>query len=264
MRLLRILVLHLQQVFESRSRVFVWFLISLLNPLIILMYWQAVFKTSTSIGAWNISDINSYYLIQVILRALLTTHPAEEIAQVHVQKGELVKYLLKPFSYLQLIFMGEFSYRLIQAIFALAIIVVLVVFFHIQLNIHISLLTLIPVFLILFFGLIISFLNEVLLGLCAFWITDYRGMQQLSEIAYIVLAGTVIPLDLFPESIANLVKVSPYASMLYYPILALQGKLVGIDVIKVLAMQSFWIVIFYLLYRFVWHKGIRMFTGVGI
>ncbi|HVZ59032.1 MAG TPA: hypothetical protein VG935_04755, partial [Patescibacteria group bacterium] len=63
MRYFRIFLLHFQEAFEYRSRSFVYFLLSFINPLILLAYWWAVYHTKNQgVAQWSLSGITSYYI----------------------------------------------------------------------------------------------------------------------------------------------------------------------------------------------------------
>src|SRR3989304_6642440 len=100
MRYVRMLLLHFDLALVSRSRSFIWFLITLINPLIYLTFWRgALTAGSASPIGWSLSSVASYYLLLVIAGAFLSVHIEEVVAYYDIQQGWLSNYLTRPFSY---------------------------------------------------------------------------------------------------------------------------------------------------------------------
>lgn len=109
----------------------------------------------------------------------------------------------------------------------------------------------------------ISFIFKMIVGLSALWIIDYGGLQQLTIVIQMVFAGFVIPIQFFHPILKNIANILPFSYMIYYPVLAMQGKLVGMELLRVIGIQILWLGILILLYKKMWKVGIRMFTGIG-
>ncbi len=138
MRILRIVALHFQQALQYRSRSFLWFLLALLNPAIYLLFWRAAINSGHIIGTKVIfNDIASYYLLVVIAGALLIAHVEEDVAMIDIKQGELVKYLLKPYSYFWMKFIEEIPYRVIQGTYGwIGLLIMLLIFGNVLKVVH--------------------------------------------------------------------------------------------------------------------------------
>ncbi len=259
-----IFLLHFQDAFESRSRSVVWFLLALLNPLIALLFWYGALRVnSLLLPGWNISSIGIYYFLLIVANALLNVHIEEEVAYEDIQQGRLSVFLIRPFSYLFLKLCTELSYRLIQGFLGIISLILISELLKLQL-IKLDILTLPLVLLITIFAFVISFLLKMIVGLSAFWITDSRGMQEFVFVVVLTLAGFVMPLDLFPPLLAKISNILPFAYMIYYPIVAFQGKLTVYQSFSVLTTQLIWVVLLGMIYRKMWRSGIKLFTGAGL
>ncbi len=262
MRYVRIFLLHFQYVFERRGVSLVWFLIALFDPLIFLFFWKSVL-TKGSINGWSLSSVASYYFLLIIASAMLMSHIEDDVAHEDIEQGQLVKYIIKPFSYYWINFIREIPYRLLQGFFGIIVCLFFVnlfgQFFTISSNIFIILLSFITVI----FAFMLSHVFKMVLGLTAFWFTDARGFYSFIDIAITIFAGYILPLDLMPDTISRIAKALPFSYMIYYPVISFQGKLPLLGVVYVICNQLLWIGIFAMLYRFLWNKGIRKFTGMG-
>ena len=56
---------------------------------------------------------------------------------------------------------------------------------------------------------------------------------------------------------------TPYPYLLYFPVEVSLGRLAGGDLGRGLAVQAGWVVLAFLLARFVWSRGLRRYTAVG-
>lgn len=258
------MLLHFEHIAEHRVRSFVWFLVSLFNPLLFILFWMGAFQGRTEISSgWTMSSIASYYFLLTIAGATLMSHSEEDVARQDIQNGELVNYLLKPFSYFWMKFFEEIHYRLLQGLYALIVFIVFSIFFHRLIKITTD-----PK--IVFFGaiiislaLLLSYVFKMVVGILAFWTVDIRGIFNLVEIVLVIFAGYIVPIDLLIGPLAKVATALPFAYMIYYPVVVFQGKLGLNQLFNVILVQIFWLLFFILVYRFLWNKGVKKFSGVG-
>jgi ABC-2 type transport system permease protein len=58
---------------------------------------------------------------------------------------------------------------------------------------------------------------EILVGLSAFWVEDTQPAEWIYNKFVLTLGGLFLPLDLFPDWLANIARALPFASMAYAP-----------------------------------------------
>jgi len=265
MRYGKIFFIHLQNTFEQRSVMFVYFLMSLINPLIFVLFWQGATSGGRSIiPGWDFSAIVSYYFYFTILNGLLMAHPEYDVSRLHIKEGNLVMFLLKPVSYFLQIFFLEFSWRFLRFFFGFMTILLFYTFWRgYIIPVHNSLLGWILVCVVLFLGFMVSFTIKMVMGVTAFWLTDTTGFYDFMEVIFMVFGGFILPLGLLPPPI-NVFSISlPFAYVLYFPVIVLEGKIPVDGIVHVIVMQLLWIVISFSLYELLWRKGIQKFTAVG-
>lgn len=264
-KFLTLFSLNMQDALDSRARSVVWFLLAIINPLTLLIFWQGALKEQSSfLSGWNSSSITSYYLLLMLASTLLHVHIEEEVAEYDIKEGKLSTYLLKPFSYLGFKFLTELPYRLLQTSFAVLIFVAISIFFPRLLGLDLTFQNITLLIPVLMLAHVISFLFKMIVGLATFWLTDYHGLQELVFVILLVLAGFVMPLEFYPQLISKIAHLTPFPYMIYYPVVVMQGKLALSELIKLLISQSFWAIILFLAYQTVWAKGVKKFTAIGI
>lgn len=97
----QIFEIHVIDVVQFRLRALVWFLLGLINTGIVLLFWWATLRASGSpADAPTLPVITSYYLLMLTMASVIMCHLEEDIAYRDIQKGELYRYLLRPYPYL--------------------------------------------------------------------------------------------------------------------------------------------------------------------
>ncbi len=264
MKYLKVFLLHFQDAIDDRSRSVVWFLIALLNPLIYLLFWRgAAGNIPKQPGQWTSSSFASYYLLLIIASAFLMVHIEEYIAWYDVKEGYLTNHLLRPISYFWQNFFHELPYRILQGSFGIIVLLIFLALYPGLIAPVGSPIQIVLDIIVIIAAYFLSFSFKMILGLSALFTTDFYGLSELIGVLILVFGGFVIPLDLFPSQLARLVSVLPFPYMFYYPILAVAGRLEMSALLRLIGVQLGWIFAVLLFYRYLWGKGVRVFTGVG-
>lgn len=264
MRYVRIFLLHCEDIFEARSRALVWFLVTVVNPLGILFYWQAALQGGKQVApGWDLSTITSYYFLLIIVGSFLMSNIEKDVSNEDIQEGGLVKYLVRPFSYYFLKFFEEIPYRMLQGFFGLFVCIAFMVLFGSFFTFVKDPLGVVFAIAIACMAYLLSFTFKLIVGLLGFWFTDMSGLHQLVEMVLLVFAGYILPLHLLPGLLSSIAQFLPFGYMIYFPVLALQGKLTESELLIVLLAQICWLVGLYLAYKVVWQLGMRKFVAIG-
>ncbi len=261
-RFVTIFSLYAQHALEYKARSFVWFGIILFDVFVYLLYWRGVLQNGQPGNIWTFSEAVSYYLLLLVAGNLLQIHIEEEVAFEDIQYGRLSQYLLRPFSYFRFKFFQELPWRLIQGGFGLITLLGISLFVK-KIDVVTDVYAIPLVVGIVVSAYMLCFIYKMIIGIIAFWTIDYTGLQNIQTILYILLSGLLIPLHLLPSGFRSFALIQPIAYTLYHPVRAVQGVYPVYELWRVLGVQWLWIVILYSLYRFLWHRGLKIFTAVG-
>lgn len=264
MRYVRIFLLHCQTVLESRSKIFVWFLMGALSPLMLILFWKGAAGHKQLVPGWDFASLFSYYLFLTVAFALIISHIEEEVSRDDIKDGLLVAYLLRPFSYYWKKLIEEIPYKIVQSLYGIILCLIFFFFFGKDLFVisgNSSVLLLSSIIIAL--AILLSFTLKMVMGITAFWFTDTRGSFEALYATEFALGGTLIPLILLPQTIILIAYILPFSYIIYFPIIAIQGKLGFVDLMHVIGIQIIWICILGLLYQILWNQGIKKFSGVG-
>lgn len=92
----------------------------------------------------------------------------------------------------------------------------------------------------LFLAMLVSFGIRYLAALSAFWLMDGQGISQAVMITGVFCSGIVLPLNVFPGALGDIVRVLPWAAQLQVPADVLMGKA---DPLEAYAFQAAWAVV---------------------
>jgi ABC-2 type transport system permease protein len=263
-RYARIFKLYFQDVIQNKGRAFIYFLMTLLNPLLLLLFWNGAISQDKSIASqWSFGEMTSYYLLITISMSFLIVHIEEDVAFHDIKEGTLTKYLLRPFSYFVSKFMEELPWRMIQGFFGILIFVIFLMTVKVSFPLVNTPLGIILSSIIILLALGVSYTFKMILGLMAMWTTDFWGILSMEEIIFLIFGGIVMPLTFYPAFLERISYFFPLAYIIYFPVIAIQGKLTSLQMFQIIIIQLIWMFVLYRIYQIIWRKGVKKFTGVG-
>ncbi|HMS22168.1 MAG TPA: ABC-2 family transporter protein [Candidatus Levybacteria bacterium] len=262
-RYFNIFLLEFQVAFAIKSLSLVWFLSALLGPLLMLAFWSsATASQGGSVLGWTFSNLATYYLLIVLGGSLFLAHIEFGLAR-DINRGDTTIYLLKPRPFFLLMFLHEIPWRLIQGLFTIIAILGIAYFTRNIIQVTDSPIHLMLALLMILLAYMMSFTFKMCVGLLAFWFTDASGIIQLDDFIVTICGGVIAPLIFIPLQFRLFLEVLPFAYILYYPAVALLGKLNYETELRVITVQLLWLIVFSILYRFFWRAGIKKFTAFG-
>ncbi|WP_329187852.1 ABC transporter permease [Streptomyces sp. NBC_01428] len=86
-------------------------------------------------------------------------------------------------------------------------------------------------------GVVVGFSIRFLVALSAFWLLDGVGVSQLTMIAGVFCSGMLLPLNVFPGTLGEVVRALPWSSLIQAPVDVLLGTA---DPLGTYAFQAAW------------------------
>ncbi|MGW5232807.1 ABC transporter permease [Streptomyces nodosus] len=109
-------------------------------------------------------------------------------------------------------------------------------------------------------GTLVSFAIRFLVALCAFWLLDGAGVSQLAGLTAIFCSGMLLPLNVFPGALGEVVRQLPWSALLQAPVDILLGTA---DPLPTYAFQALWAVLLLALGRLVQSAATRRVVVQG-
>lgn len=227
------------------------------------LLWGIIFQNRDMVGAFTFHGMLSYYIISAFLSELEMSGGVSNEIHDRIRNGTFSKYMVIPvggekyflamelgivlfyisFDFIAavvwtVVFRVEFTHTGdIQVIVCAVIMAVLGLFFMVQLNYFLGLLTL-----------------------------KYQGIQTFLMIKNnlaALITGSIIPLALFPEIVINIMRCLPFYYVTYLPAMLLTG-LCQNEALSGVVVISCWCIVMQAVINIVWKKYIRKYDGVGI
>lgn len=111
------------------------------------------------------------------------------------------------------------------------------------------------------FAFSLQFLMQYTLAMFAFWTEKASAIQEVWFLVYLFLSGAIAPLELFPPAVRSIALWTPFPYILNFPASILTG--LKVDFVKSLGIMVLWLVVFFVLNRWLWRKGLRQYSGMG-
>lgn len=110
----------------------------------------------------------------------------------------------------------------------------------------------------------IAFAYNLFEGTLFFHSADASGIRNSVAHVIGIFSGIMIPIYLFPDWLEKIVKLTPFPSMVFGPVNALNTKTLSTDIIFDLGVAIFWSIALNLLAYYFWQRSTKKYEAVGI
>lgn len=216
--------------FQFRAEVILWVILDILPFLVLAFVWQAIFisqGTDQLPGGQTLGYILQYYLLVALINRLSEDHFEEERSE-EIRMGKIDLLLVKPYHYVYQVFTSSLSDKFLSLLWVLPS---LVVFGWILFQIDATTIDFVfhwsqlATFLIL---LIFAYCIHFLISLCTvfltFWFEGSSGLEHFKWASVAILSGSIMPIDLMPVWLADIIQTLPFQYLYAVPIMVLQGN----------------------------------------
>jgi len=241
---------------EYRAELLFWALSNSL-PIILMGVWNQAAQS----GRFGLApiDLVRYFLAVFIVRQFTIVWVVWEFEK-EVLEGKLSPKLLQPIDPVWHHVAGHLAERLARLPFALGLIVLFFALYPQAFWLP-NLQTLLIFFITINLAFVLRFIIQYTFAMLAFWTERATAIEQLWFLFYLFLSGLIAPLQLFPESVRNVVQWTPFPYMVHFPSAILIGLPVNIG--QGLLVIIGWSVLFLGLNRWLWRKGLKRYSGMG-
>ncbi|MHC1683132.1 MAG: ABC transporter permease [Clostridiaceae bacterium] len=257
----------LQESLEYRFNFFTTFIFILAPLLVHICLWQAVYGsgvTAEQMAGYSFEMMITYTIVGHLLDKFTCEVNLQLITSAEIREGLISRYLVKPISYFMYDVAILFSNRLIYFI-TLIVPYSIVVFFSRKIFIfNYNPLMIILFILSIFIAILISFMLNHLIGLATFWLKEVTSLYVFTQSTFAFLAGGYFALDLLPSKVYDLLMMSPFPYILYFPISIYMNKFSLSEILHYLIISIIWMIILFIMNIYVWRRGLKRYTADGI
>lgn len=247
--------------FIYRAEGIIWMLNDIGPAVIALIFWSAAFQTQSSFAGYTFSQILVYYLGIMVINNIINTQPQFYLSE-EIRNGDFSNYLLKPINLTMFKFVSNNSWRLVRLIFFLPLLALLARVFGGSFTWQMPV-NLLPLLVSLALAFAINFFLKLALGLTTIWFEDSHWLFFGFDILATFLSGELIPLDFFPNALVAVNNFLPFKYLLYFPLSLALGRLSGHEMFSGLMVQLAWGLVAYIIYRFTFSRGRKIYGAFG-
>lgn len=259
-----IFLISWQNEFIYRLNFLLWRFRNVIRFLMTYFLWSGVFLVNRQVFGYSASEMLTYIFLLLIVASLVFSSPSSDNIGGEISNGDISNYLIKPISYLKYWFTRDLSSKMLNLLFATFEISILWLIFRPQIVFPDNFATLTSFFTACLIAVLLFFQVSCAIRFTAFWAPENTWpIAFLSIVIMDLLSGAIFPLDILPDWLYNLLQVTPFPYLLYFPVAIFIGKITGIVVVKVLVQALLWVLVMRWVVRIIWQKGLVAYTSEG-
>jgi ABC-2 type transport system permease protein len=246
---------------QYRAALVIWMIGHVLEPLIYLVVWSTVSRSSGGpVGGFSPPDFAAYFIVLMLVNHITYTWIMYEY-EYRIRQGGLSQALLRPLHPIHSDIADNVSSKLITLPGMLVVAAVLAALFRPAFHpVPWAIAAALPALLLAF---LVRFLTEWTVALAAFWTTRVSAVNQGYFVAVLFLSGQMAPLALLPLPVRWAASVLPFRWTISFPVELLLGRLTPVQTLTGFAAQAVWLAISFALLRVVWRAGLRIYAAAG-
>ena len=230
---------------------------------VVFILWGAAFAGNPSIGGFSFAQTLTYFVVVFVLQFFIGAFNEDYQISEDIRNGLINQFLLKPINYSAYRLSVFAAARIVSGAFGLMALLLALPFFSHYLALPFEPWRIVLAVPAMLMTAIIQFSIAYFFGLLAFWFLDIQGFVILSMAVENLLGGQILPLDLLPHNVFNVIRLLPFFYQAYFPAAIITGRQ-GYDfAVQGLAIQAFWAFALICLTEFVWRRGLRHHTAAG-
>ncbi|MBX4205670.1 ABC-2 family transporter protein [Candidatus Microgenomates bacterium] len=253
-----------QQEFAYPMNFIMWRIRNVIQIFLVFFLWDTVFSNSTTVlFGYDRSKILTYVFGIIIVRSIVLSMRSVDVAG-EISRGDLSNYLVKPINYLKYWFTRDIASKALNVSFASVEVIILFFIlkppFFFQTNLIYLGMFLIAVVLaiILYFFLLFMFSMLTFVQPEQAW-----GAVFILMILVDSLGGGLLPVDILPTNIQNILYLLPFPYLLFAPLEIYLAKFGFVKSIQMLGISALWVLILALLTNYLWKKGVKHYRAEG-
>lgn len=239
-----------------------WRVRSVLQLLLVYFIWWTAFESQQEIFGYTQVSILTYVLVAAIIRAIILSSRVMDIVN-QINDGSIVNFLVKPLDFIWFYFSRDFADKFLNIAFVILEVLMILILLKPPIVIQTDISTLMLFILATALGLLLFFAISFILGLSAFWVENSWGPFFLLFTFVEGFGGGLFPIDILPKAMAQILLLTPFPYLVYFPAKVYLGTLTPDQLIQGFMILILWVVTgMYLMVKTL-QAGLRTYTAVG-
>ncbi len=230
-----------------------------------ILLWKAIYEGSgqSELGGFHYREMVAYLLLTNISR-MFSSMPglAGGIAR-EVREGTLKRYLIQPLDMIGFLLASRVAHKVAYITMSFLPYAGLFYLCRGYFDGFPDAQTLAAYAVSLVLSFLVGFYFEASVGMVGFWFLEVTSVLYIVMTLNFFISGHMLPLDLLPEPWAGILKVLPFQYMAYFPAVVFLGKIQGWNLVFHLALELFWVIVFFVLAKTLYRVGLKRYSAYG-
>ena len=261
LKYLKLLNISWQNGFVYRTSVYMWRIRQFLASLMALTIWTVIFADNGSFDQYSRSEMITYIFLVAIFQNVILSSVLNGLAQT-IYSGKISYELLKPVNIYVYLGVQDLADKLKNVAFIVTESVILFLMFKPEVIIP-SLIIIFSVIGLVLMATLLNFLISLLFGSLGFWSPDTWAPRFLFYMFVEFTAGRLFPLDILPKLIQDIVFLTPFPYLSFVQTQLFLGKIPTNEVVNHFAILGGWLILFTIIVKLVWSKGLKDYSATG-
>ncbi|HZZ73931.1 MAG TPA: ABC-2 family transporter protein [Pirellulales bacterium] len=237
--------------------------------------WTAIFSAVKATGSGNIGgydqhEVIAYFLLTMVGRAFSSMPGLASGIARSIRDGSIKKYLIQPVDMIMFLFLGRVAHKLVY--YLVATLPFALVFFICRdyFSGWPDAGTLLAFVAALIMSFVLGFFLEATIGMIGFWFLEVSSLLFVYMLFSFFLAGQMFPLTMLNKihfigslSWGDVVLVTPFQYLAYFPAAVFLGKIHGAELARGLSIELAWCVGLILVCRWAFKSGVKRYSAFG-
>ena len=118
-------------------------------------------------------------------------------------------------------------------------------------------------FISMILGMCVAISITMLVYVSAFFTINSVGTRMIVVMSGDFLSGGIIPIPFFPDTFRRIIEFSPFGALQNMPLRIFSGHIYGIELVRGLGLQVFWLIMLVLAGRILIHRALKRVIAQG-
>lgn len=239
-----------------------WRVRTVVQLLTMYFLWLSLVPSNASLFGYDQSAILTYVLATSLVGSIILSSRSYAVGD-EINTGNLSNFLLRPINYFLYWFFRDIGDKAMNILFSVAELTILFLIlkppFFIQTNSTYLFLACLSAAV----AVVMYFFFNFLLGMLGFWSPEVWAPRFIFIILLNFFSGGLFPLDILPKAIFSVFQFLPFPYLLYFPIKIYLGQLTVLQILMGITVSLSWTIFLYVIVRYIWNKGLLVYTAQG-
>lgn len=229
---------------------------------IVMFYiWRMMFESNDMINGYTWETMKMYIFVSFLCTSTISWNAETSMAKKIID-GSITSDLIKPVNIRTMTFFQSIGNSFFSNVFSIGIIIFFAVcIFKVSFPTDFKIWMLFIISLC--FSFLLNFILTYLFSLICFWTSNGYGVATARSTISNFFSGGLVPLEMFPQVLADLAFVLPFKGIVYVPTSIFIGKLYGVDIFYAFLNQVIWIIVLWVFSSLLWKKAVKQVTING-